>query len=102
MARNLDELVRDFRDLLLDEDPSTFLAADALTMKVHEGGGQTIKIAVMVATAGGDHVLPRVRQLAVNTDGFREILGHRGHGHLRRRVRALLVTASSRRWSPAV
>ena len=71
-------------------------------MKVHGGGGQAIKIALMVATAGGDHVLPRVRQLAVNTDGFREILDHRRHGHLRRRVRDLAVTASSRTWSPAV
>jgi transposase-like protein len=61
MARDLDELVRDFRERPLDEGPYTFVAADALTMKVREGG-RVIKIAVMVATG-------------VNADGFREILG---------------------------
>lgn len=61
MARELDELVRDFRERPLDEGPYTFVAADALTMKVREGG-RVIKIAVMVATG-------------VNADGFREILG---------------------------
>ena len=61
MARDLDELVRDFRERPLDAGPYTFLAADALTMKVREGG-RVIKIAVMVATG-------------VNADGFREILG---------------------------
>ena len=61
MARDLDELVRDFRERPLDEGPYTFLAADALTMKVREGG-RVVKIAVMVATG-------------VNADGYREILG---------------------------
>jgi putative transposase len=61
MARDLDELVRDFRERPLDAGPYTFMAADALTMKVREGG-RVIKIAVMVATG-------------VNADGFREILG---------------------------
>lgn len=61
MARDLDELVRDFRERPLDEGPYTFVAADALTMKVREGG-RVLKIAVMVATG-------------VNADGFREILG---------------------------
>jgi transposase-like protein len=61
MAKDLDELVRDFRERPLDEGPYTFLAADALTMRVREGG-RVIKIAVMVATG-------------VNADGFREILG---------------------------
>jgi putative transposase len=61
MARELDELVRDFRERPLDQGPYTFLAADALTMKVREGG-RIIKIAVMVASG-------------VNADGFREILG---------------------------
>ncbi len=61
MTRELDELVRDFRERPLDEGPYTFVAADALTMKVREGG-RVIKIAVMVATG-------------VNADGFREILG---------------------------
>ena len=61
MARDLDELVRDFRERPLDEGPYTFVAADALTMKVREGG-RVVKIAVMVATG-------------VNADGYREILG---------------------------
>lgn len=38
MARDLDELVRDFRERPLDEGPYTFVAADALMMKVREGG----------------------------------------------------------------
>ncbi len=61
MARDLDALVKDFRERPLDGGPYTFMAADALTMKVREGG-RVIKIAVMVATG-------------VNADGFREILG---------------------------
>src|SRR6188768_1301554 len=61
MARDLDELVKDFRDRPLDTGPYTFLAADALTMKVREGG-RVVKVAVMVATG-------------VNADGYREILG---------------------------
>ena len=61
MAKDLDDLVRDFRERPLDEGPYTFVAADALTMKVREGG-RVIKIAVMVATG-------------VNADGFREVLG---------------------------
>jgi putative transposase len=61
MARDLDGLVRDFRERPLDTGPYTFVAADALTMKVREGG-RVVKIAVMVATG-------------VNADGYREILG---------------------------
>jgi putative transposase len=38
MARELDEQVADFRSRPLDRGPYTFLAADALTMKVREGG----------------------------------------------------------------
>jgi hypothetical protein len=49
MARDLDELVRDLRKRPLGAGPYAFLAADALTMKVREGGRVT-KIAVMVAT----------------------------------------------------
>jgi putative transposase len=61
MAKDLDSMVRDFRERPLDEGPYAFVAADALTMKVREGG-RVVKIAVMVATG-------------VNADGFREILG---------------------------
>ena len=61
MARDLDALVTDFRQRPLDAGPYTFVAADALTMKVREGG-RVVKIAVMVATG-------------INADGYREILG---------------------------
>ena len=61
MAKELDEQVAAFRTRPLNEGPYTFVAADALTMKVREGG-RVVKIAVMVATG-------------VNADGFREILG---------------------------
>ena len=61
MAKDLDEQVTAFRTRPLDAGPYTFVAADALTMKVREGG-RVVKIAVMVATG-------------VNADGYREILG---------------------------
>lgn len=61
MARDLDAHVADFRTRPLDQGPYTFVAADALTMKVREGG-RVVKVAVMVATG-------------VNADGHREVLG---------------------------
>lgn len=61
MARDLDAHVADFRTRPLDQGPYTFVAADALTMRVREGG-RVVKVAVMVATG-------------VNADGHREILG---------------------------
>lgn len=61
MATDLDEYVESFRTRPLDAGPYTFVAADALTMKVREGG-RVVKVAVMVATG-------------VNVDGHREILG---------------------------
>ena len=61
MARDLDEQVEAFRSRPLDQGPYTFLAADALTMKVREGG-RVVKVACLVATG-------------VNSDGHREILG---------------------------
>ncbi len=61
MAKDLDGQVEAFRTRPLDAGPYTFLAADALSMKVREGG-RVVKIAVMVATG-------------VNADGYREILG---------------------------
>ena len=61
MARDLDAHVADFRTRPLDAGPYTFLAADALTMKVREGG-RVRNIAVLVATG-------------INTDGHREVLG---------------------------
>ena len=49
MAKDLDEQVEAFRTRPLDDGPYTFVAADALTMKVREGG-RVVKVAVMVAT----------------------------------------------------
>ncbi len=61
MAKDLDQQVEQFRTRPLGDGPYTFVAADALTMKVREGG-RVVKVAVMVATG-------------VNADGYREILG---------------------------
>jgi putative transposase len=61
MARDLDEHVAEFRVRPLDAGPYTFVACDALTMKVREGG-RVVNVAVLVATG-------------VNGDGHREILG---------------------------
>lgn len=61
MATDLDEHVESFRTRPLDAGPYTFVAADALTMKVREGG-RVVKVAVMVASG-------------VNAEGYREILG---------------------------
>src|SRR5213595_379005 len=60
MAADLDEQVEAFRTRPLDQGPYTFVAADALTMKVREDG-RVVNIAVMVATG-------------INADGYREIL----------------------------
>lgn len=62
MARELDEHVEQFRTRRLEESgPFTFVAADALVLKVREGG-RVVPVHVLVATG-------------VNADGHREILG---------------------------
>lgn len=61
MARELDAHVEDFRIRPPDVGPFTFLAADALTMKVREGG-RVLNTHVLVATG-------------INADGHHEILG---------------------------
>lgn len=64
MAADLDEQVEAFRHRPLDQaGPFTFVAADALTMKVREGG-RVINAVVLIATG-------------VNADGHREVLGLR-------------------------
>ncbi|MFC0250268.1 IS256 family transposase, partial [Citricoccus parietis] len=64
MAEDLDEQVETFRHRPLDEaGPFTFVAADALTMKVREHG-RVINAVVLLATG-------------VNGDGHREVLGMR-------------------------
>jgi len=61
MATSLDEMVTDFRDRPLDAGPFTHVWADALTMKVREGG-RIVDIACLLA-------------VRVNAEGTREILG---------------------------
>ncbi len=61
MAKDLDAAVAAFRTRPLDAGPYTFMAADALVLKVREGG-RTVNVHAMVATA-------------VNAEGYREILG---------------------------
>jgi len=62
MAADLDEQVADFRHRsLVEAGPFTFVAADALTMKVREGG-KVVGAVVLIATG-------------VNADGRREVLG---------------------------
>jgi putative transposase len=64
MAADLDEHVEQFRHRpLADAGPFTFVAADALTMKVREGG-RVVNAVVLLATG-------------VNGDGHREVLGMR-------------------------
>ena len=61
MARDLDEQVDQFRTRPLDAGPYTFVAADALVLKVREGG-RVANVHALLATG-------------VNQDGHREILG---------------------------
>ena len=61
MARDLDAQVEAFRTRPLDAGPYTFVAADALVLKVREGG-RVVNVHALLAAG-------------VNTDGHREILG---------------------------
>ena len=61
MARDLDGQVEAFRTRPLDQGPYTFVAADALVLKVREGG-RVVAVHALVA-------------VGVNADGHREILG---------------------------
>jgi transposase-like protein len=61
MAEHLDTQVAAFRNRPLDAGPYTFLALDALTVKVREGG-RIVNVHALIATA-------------VNNDGRREVLG---------------------------
>ncbi len=61
MAQELDDQVESFRTRPLDAGPYTFLAADALVLKVREGG-RVVNVHALLA-------------VAVNADGHREILG---------------------------
>lgn len=61
MAKDLDSMVADFRTRPLDAGPYLYLSADALTIKVREGG-RVVKTSVLLACG-------------INAEGFREILG---------------------------
>src|SRR5213080_2534002 len=61
MAKDLDEQVAAFRTRPLDAGPYTFLAADALVLKVREGG-RVVNVHALIA-------------VGVNADGHRELLG---------------------------
>jgi transposase-like protein len=61
MAKDLDTQVEAFRHRRLDQGPYTFVAADALVLKVREGG-RVARVHALIATG-------------VNADGYREVLG---------------------------
>jgi putative transposase len=61
MAADLDAQVEAFRTRPLDAGPYTFVAADALVLKVREGG-RVVGVHALVATG-------------INADGHREVLG---------------------------
>ena len=61
MAKDLDTQVEAFRTRPLDAGPYPFLAADAMVLKVREGG-RTINVHALIA-------------VGVNAEGYREILG---------------------------
>jgi putative transposase len=61
MAKDLDSQVEAFRTRPLNAGPYTFVAADALVLKVREAG-RTVNMHALLATG-------------VNADGYREILG---------------------------
>jgi len=61
MAKDLDAQVEAFRRRRLDQGPYTFVAADALVLKVREAG-RVARVHALVATE-------------VNADGYREVLG---------------------------
>jgi putative transposase len=61
MAADLDAQVEAFRTRPLDAGPYTFVAADALVLKVREGG-RVVNVHALIATG-------------VNADGHREVLG---------------------------
>lgn len=61
MARDLDEQVESFRTRPLDQGPYTFVAADALVLKVRENG-RVMNVHALLA-------------VGINRDGHREILG---------------------------
>jgi len=83
MARDLDGQEEAFRTRPLDAGQYTFVAADALVMKVREGG-RTVNVHALLATG-------------VNADGYQEILGLQVSAPRT----APAGSRSSETWSPA-
>jgi putative transposase len=96
MARDLDARVAAFRTRPLDAGPYTFVAADALVLKVREAG-RTVNVHAMVAAGVSGEGYREILGLQVSSaeDGagwlgfFRDLTarGRRGAGHLRRAPR---------------
>ena len=87
MARELDAHVESFRTRPLDAGPYTFVAADALTMKVREAG-RVVNVHALIATG-------------VNADGHREIQSDSARPRRRQwRGRRGLVGVSARAGRP--
>ena len=61
LAKSLDGAVEQFRSRPLDVGPHRFVQADAMTVRIREGG-HTVLVHALIATG-------------VSTDGHREILG---------------------------
>ncbi len=86
MAKELDEAVEAFRTRPLDAGPYTFLAADALVLKVREAGRRPLDAGPYTFLAA-DALVLKVREAGrvvgvhtliatgVNAEGYREILG---------------------------
>ncbi|EUA42478.1 transposase, Mutator family protein [Mycobacterium xenopi 4042] len=93
MAKELDEQVEAFRTRPLDAGPYTFVAADALVLKVREAG-RVVGVHTLIATG-------------VNAEGYREILGVQvssaedGAGWLAFFRDLVARGLSGWRWSPA-
>jgi putative transposase len=76
MAAEFDQAVEAFLTRPLDAGPYTFVAADALVLKVRENG-RVVGVQALMATG-------------VNAEGYREILGVQGLGRRRRRLAGVL------------
>ena len=85
MAKELDTAVEAFRTRPLDAGPYTFVAADAMVLKVREAG-RVVNVHALIA-------------VGVNAEGYREILGHRRH-HRRGRCRLVDLPAVADRTRP--
>jgi Transposase, Mutator family len=88
MAAELDAAVEDFRTRPLDAAPYTFVAADALVLKVREGGRGALRRAPGDPRPAGHQRRGRRRVAGVLPGPDRPGPGRRGPGHLRCAPRA--------------